>query len=291
MKIPSRRPLLALLASLLAVAAFAQEAPKKESVAFEAATLIDGSTPVRGELTLPPAAAGARLPAVVVIHSAGGFEDQTRAPYVAALNRAGIATLELNLFARGGRPKTSQMNLPHTFGALLYLAQRPEIDPARIGIAGFSHGGLLSMLAASRQLTRQYAGDTHRFAAHLPVYPVCWAHLSIAAGRNPVYPQSVYQALTGAPVRILAGDKDLYDEPDTCGKFIAALPEAERASVALTVYAGATHGWDTPEYRNYHDGAAYLGRGGFITQERNEAVAGQSLESATAFFRGALLKE
>lgn len=290
MKNKNRLPLLAaFLAGVLLGPASAQEAPKKETVSFDAATLIDGTTTVRGELTLP-AAAGGKLPAVVVIHSSGGFEDRTRAPYVAALNQAGIATLELNLFARGGRPKTSQMNLPHTFGALIYLANRPEIDPARIGVTGFSHGGLLSMLAASQQLAQQYAGDQHRFAAHLPIYPVCWAHLAIAEGKNPVYRQSVYQALTGAPVHILGGEKDLYDDPDTCQKFVAALPDAARPSVGLTMYEGATHGWDTPEYRNYHDGAAYKGRGGFITHERNNAVAQQSLDFTTGFFKSALLK-
>lgn len=278
------------LSSILTLGyAAAQDASTKESVSFQAGTLIDGQTPVKGELTLP-ARHGEKLPAVVVIHSAGGFEDMTRAPYVAALNKAGIATLELNLFARGGRPKTSQMNLPHTYGALLYLANRPEIDPTRIGITGFSHGGLLSMFSASEELTQRYTGGKYKFAAHVPLYPVCWAHLASIEGKNPVYQQGTYQKLTGAPVHILAGDKDLYDDPDTCQKFIAALPENVRQHVGLTVYPDATHGWDS-EYKNYHDGAAYKGRGGFITQQPNEVAAKQSLEFVTGFFSTKLAKQ
>lgn len=262
--------------------AAAQAAPASESVSFAATTLIDGGTPVKGILNLP-AGRGDKLPAVVVIHSSGGFEDPTRAPYVAALNQAGIATLELNLFARGGRPKTSQMNLPHAYGALIYLANRPEIDPARIGITGFSHGGLLSMFSASEELTQQYTGGKYQFAAHVPLYPVCWAHLASVEGKNPVYKQTTYQKLTGAPVHILAGEKDAYDDPDTCQKLVDALPEGARQQVGLTIYPDATHGWDS-EYKNYHDGAAYKGRGGFVTHQRNEVAARQSLEFVTRFF-------
>ena len=270
--------------------ACAQEAPAKESVTFEAGTLVEGGTPVKGTLTLP-ASKGGRLPAVVVIHSSGGFEDPTRAPYVAALNKAGIATLELNLFAAGGRPKSSLMNLPHTYGALLHLAQRPEIDPARIGITGFSHGGLLAMFSASQELTRQYTGGQHKFAAHVPIYPVCWAHLATIEGKNPVYKQNTYQQLTGAPVHILAGEKDVYDDPDTCQQFIKALPEAARSQVGLTVYPDATHGWDASTYKNYHDPAAYKGRGGFVTHQRNEAAAKQSLDFVTGFFTTELARK
>ena len=278
-----------LLTGILALGyASAQDAPMKESVSFEAGTLIDGSTPVKGVLTLP-AKRDEKLPAVVVIHSSGGFEDPTRAPYVAALNKAGIATLELNLFARGGRPKTSQMNLPHTYGALAYLANRPEIDPTRIGITGFSHGGLLSMFSASEELTQQYTGGKYKFGAHVPLYPVCWAHLATIEGKNPVYKQAIYQKLTGAPVHILAGEKDAYDDPDTCQKFVDALPDNARQQVGLTVYPDATHGWDS-EYKNYHDGAANKGRGGWVTHQRNEAAAKQSLEFVTGFFSTKLAK-
>ena len=261
----------------------AQGPANKQPVSFKANTVIEADTLVSGDLTLPAGAVG-KVAAVVVIHSAGGYEDPTRAPYVQALHQAGIATLELNLFPSGGRPKSSLMNLPQTFGALMYLAQLPQIDSEHIGIMGFSHGGLLSLLSASKKLNNDYTGGQFKFAAHLPLYPVCWAHLAAAEGKNPVYPQNVYAELTGAPVHILAGAKDDYDAPDSCQKFIAALPDAARSQVALTLYPDATHGWDTNTDKNYKDQAAHQGRGGYVRHFRSTATAQQSLDFSRQFF-------
>jgi len=282
-------PALLLCALLLAPAnAWANDKPDRQSVSFTANTQVEADTRVSGDLTLPATASGGKLPAVVVIHSSGGYEDPTRQPYVQALNQAGFATLELNLFSRGNRPKNSRMNLPQTFGALTYLSQHPRIDPARIGIMGFSHGGLLALFSASKELDDAYTGGKQKFAAHLALYPVCWAHLASAQGKNAVYPQSVYAALTGAPVHILAGEKDAYDAPDSCQKFIAALPEAARSQVSLTLYPDATHGWDTTENKQYKDPAANQGRGAYVQHTRNPAVAAQSLEFARQFFTATL---
>ncbi len=154
----------------------------------------------KGTLTLP-AGQGQKLAAVVVIHSAGGFEDPTRAPYVAALNKAGIATLELNLFAAGGRPKTSLMNLPHTYGALLHLAQRPDIDPSRIGVTGFSHGGFLAMFSASAGIDAALHRRQTGCRARADLSGVLGTPGAIE-GKNPVSEQNTLPQLTDAPVHV-----------------------------------------------------------------------------------------
>ena len=272
------------VAVLLLGAAMAQAEAIKEKVSFRAETLIAAGAMVNGDLTIPDGANG-KVPAVIVIHSAGGFEDPTRAPYVAALNQAGIATLELNLFAGGGRPKTSSLNLPQVYGGLIHLANDARIDPARIGITGYSTGGLLAMFTASSQLTHDFTGGKYRFAAHLPIYPVCWAHLDSIEGRNPVYKQNTYQELTGSPVHILAGAKDNYDDPDTCQKFIQALPEAARQHVGLTIYPDAGHGWDTKTDHSYYDKAANKGRGAYVNHYRNSDAAAKSLAFTVEFFK------
>lgn len=257
-----------------------------EKFSARAGTLIGGDTVVNGDLTIPEGGAGKR-PAVVVIHSSGGYEDPTRAPYVAALNAAGIATLELNLFANGGRPPSTNLNLPHVYGALINLSNDPRIDAARIGIMGFSHGGLLSMFSASEAVTQEYVSGKPRFAAHLPVYPVCWAHLASIEGKNPVYKQVTYQKLTGAPVHILAGAKDDYDDPDTCQRFLQAVPEEQRKYLSLTVYQDATHGWDTPHDKVYFDKAANKGRGTNVRHYKNAEAAAKSKAFTVEFFKTA----
>lgn len=268
----------------------ANEKLHRQSVSFKANTLIEPEALVSGDLTMPAGVEG-KVPAVVVIHSAGGFEDSTRHPYVQALNQAGIATLELNLFSSGNRPKTSRMSLPHTFGALNYLVQNPQIDAERIGITGFSYGGLLSLLATSKELNETYTKGNFRFAAHLALYPVCWVHLASIEGKNPPYPKSVYSELTVAPVHILAGEKDKYDAPDSCQKFIEALPDAARSQVNLTTYPDATHGWDTHVDKNYKDQASHQGRGGYVEHYRNASVAQKSLDFSRQFFITHLLKK
>lgn len=82
-----------------------------------------------------------------IAHGSSGVDS--RGPYYAAqLNRAGIATLEIDMWApRGlvggaaGRPRTIAETLPDAFGGLKMLAADSRIDPKRIGIMGFSWVG------------------------------------------------------------------------------------------------------------------------------------------------------
>src|SRR5512137_2158842 len=60
---------------------------------------IENSAALTADLRMPDGvqASPARVPAVVVLHSAGGI-DATSAPYVSMLNQAGMATLEVKMF-------------------------------------------------------------------------------------------------------------------------------------------------------------------------------------------------
>jgi dienelactone hydrolase len=268
----------------------AQDVAVRDKVSFAAATLVDGGVTVNGELRIP-AVSGAKLPAVVVIHGSGGLQDGVGTRYVEALNRAGIATLELDLFPRGGRPETPRFNFPHTYGSLIYLAKHPRIDPARIGVMGFSWGGALSLISATEELTRAYTGGAYRFAAHLPVYPVCWPHSTILQGKHKVFNASIYQAMTGSPVHILAGASDDFDDdPDACPKFIQALPASARSHVTVTVYPDAGHGFDLPksEERTFQDPFAHRGHGGSVRYYGDAATADKAREFAVKFFESNL---
>src|SRR5512145_1280182 len=82
--------------------------------------------------------------------------------------------------------------MPHAYETLQYLASHLRIDQLRIGIMGFSWGGILSVLTRSEELTRQYTGGKLRFAAHLGIYPLCWIHRTVLAGTaNPSSPPSI----------------------------------------------------------------------------------------------------
>lgn len=230
-----------------------------------------------------PVGADAPVPAVVIVHGSAGVDG--RGAFLAdALNDAGLATLEIDMWTpRGlagglGRPKSAVETLPDAYGALCFLAGRGEIDAAHIGIAGFSWGGLVSMLSATKRNTETYLGSHGlRFEAHAPYYPVCWSYN--------VVPGYEFGDLTGAPVFIQAGKLDTYDDPDGCERLVESLQASDRACVSVTTYDGATHAFDRfqPAIR-VNDPHARKGAGGEVDFIANPEVAETARRAAARFF-------
>ena len=107
---------------------------------------------VKGDLELAEAKVRGKLPVVLVLHGSGGIDGRGEF-HRKTLNAAGIGTLEIFMFSRSNRPRAgTRENFTHMYGALKYLASRPEIEPRRIGVMGFSWGGGLSLAAASDSL-------------------------------------------------------------------------------------------------------------------------------------------
>ena len=190
---------------------------------------------VGGQLRIP-ANAGESIPAVVILHGSSGV-DSRGALYARALNDAGIATLEIDMWgARDisgaqGRPQLPTITLPDAFGALAYLADLPGIDAQRIGVLGFSWGGVMSLLSAEQTYSNSL-GNGLQFAAHVAHYPVCWGYNNV--------PSIIFKNLTGAPVLIQVGSLDDYDEGGApCENLAASFPE-----VSVKVYPNAHHAWD-----------------------------------------------
>src|ERR1700709_175043 len=144
----------------------------------------------------------ARLPAVILLHGWAGPSTR-EGGYADALHAAGFLTLEPDLWsARGlaggseGRPKTVPETLADLYGARAFLAARPDVDAARIGVVGFSFGGVMAMLAATRAYNAGFLPDTH-FAALMPVYPACWTYNRL--------PGHEWRDLVDAPLFIVTG--------------------------------------------------------------------------------------
>lgn len=211
---------------------------------------------VKGTLRMPDTTHGRRrcgeqhdLPAVVILHSSGGI-DSTGTFYAAALNAAGIATLEIDMWeARGvtgfaNRPPAPVFTYPDAFAALEYLADLPDIDADRIGVMGFSWGGVVS-LAASEQTYVGMFGGGHSFKAHVANYPICYAANNTAITPDLVSGGALYANLTGAPVMIQIGSEDDYDNGTAACKALAAqVNPANNNVVEVAEYSGASHGWD-----------------------------------------------
>lgn len=238
----------------------------------------------RMQVPLQPAE---KVPAVVIVHGTGGM-DAKGPMYARDLNAAGIATLEIDLWGpRGlsggwdGRPKHVKETLPDAFAALAFLAAHPRIDGRRIGIMGFSWGGVVSMLSATEAYAKALAPGGVRFAAHAPFYPICFGY-----NRVPGYE---FRNLTGAPVQILTGADDKYDaDPGMCPKLIASLDPQAQAKVSVKVYPGAEHGFNNLDQpRTYFDPYHFQGKGGSGGSTPQPEAREDSRKVIVEFFRSA----
>lgn len=239
-------------------------------------------------LTVPavlrmPRRATAPTPAVVIVHGSAGV-DSRGASYARALNEAGIAALEIDMWAARGiagpqnRPKAVPETLPDAYGAFVHLAANPAIDAKRIGVMGFSWGGVVSMLTATKPYTERYLGPKRRFAAHAPNYPACWLYNSA--------PGYEFREFTGAPIFIQTGELDAYDLPDTCLNLVRSLGPAASEFVTVKVHPDATHAFDRSEpAMTAFDPLAHLGQGGEVRFAPNPEAARRARAATTAFFR------
>lgn len=226
-----------------------------------------------------------RVPAILIVHGSGGVDGRGQF-YAEALNAAGIATLEINMWkarnVKGGpdRPRHVMDTMPDVWGAWKFLADHPRIDPAKIGMMGFSWGGISSMLAAFGVKPANMPPDmaAARFAALAPFYPVCTLYLP--GGRAREFLDSGKP--TGATVLLHAGTKDDYEvDPMACQKVPAEYP-----SLPLTVVMveGATHGFDGRN-ATFTDRSAKNGRGAEIRVVANPQAAAKARADTVAFFR------
>ncbi len=222
-------------------------------------------------------------PAVILLHGSAGPSGR-EGGYASALNAAGFATLEPDQWApralgggASGRPKTVHETLPDVYGALAYLAARPEVDARRIGLMGFSFGGVATMLAATRAIDQSFSGEA-RFAAYLPMYPICHLYNRVRGFE--------FEDLVHAPIVIGTASLDEYDNDPVAGPTLArSLPAMDASKVRTAVFHGVHHGFDMPgETRRMDDPASHRGKGGLVTFAYDAEAAGRAHALAVQVF-------
>lgn len=246
---------------------------------------------IPGTLRLPPGEG--RVPAVVVLHHSGGV-DGRGALYAEALRRAGIATLEPDMWAARGidrrqgvqqRPRSTLHTLPDVHGALRFLARHPRIDPERIGVMGMSWGAGNVVRLARADVQRAYAPEGPRFRSFASLYVACfwWSDHGPSAGEfDRDWPDG--------PLLMLEAEQEDYNagpSREACEAMLARLPQSARSEVALHVYPGATHGWDriaAPPSVSFFDPIAAGGRGGMVHIRADPAATADSVRRVTEFF-------
>lgn len=223
------------------------------------------------------------LSAVVILHGSAGIDFRGEF-YARALNAAGIATLEIDMWeARGlsgggDRPQIPLFTYPDAFAALTFLSGHPNIDPERIGVMGFSWGGAVSMASATSLYASQFGGGL-RFAAHVAHYPICYAY-------NSPVPGSEFSNLTGAPILVQIGEEDDYDHGSgPCQALKYSLLPEEQELLNVNAYEGTYHAWDRLQVPvTVDDPFAHRGAGGPVEMIPDVVQAYKARKNVVGFF-------
>jgi uncharacterized protein len=238
---------------------------------------------VQGRFGLPAGALG-KVPVVLVLHGSGGV-DGRGAPYAKALQDAGIATLEITMFQAGGRPQAGhQATMPHEAAAFKWLAAQPGIDAKRLGVMGYSWGGMDSVLLSSDLVRERLGKEIPRPIALAALYPVCSNLAAYLANRENAF-YNAQTRMSTTPVFIQVGTHDDYESDErACDALVETWPASARQYVTVRYLEGVTHGFDLQKPREFPDPLSHGGRGGIVRVVPNPEAAAVARQAIVSFF-------
>ena len=158
------------------------------------------------------------FPVLVFAHSSGGsllFTDEWfkfNRQVAKSLHKKGIAVMFLDNFAPRGTYTTyaDQQKVTHwstyidAFKALEYLSKQPKVNIKKIGITGWSRGGMISLMVAEKRLRDILVSKDLYFAAAQPRSPDCTT--SMFRNPQPIKETKTWMVLGGADDYTLAED-------------------------------------------------------------------------------------
>jgi dienelactone hydrolase len=231
------------------------------AIRFRSATVFDfdviltgmrGALPTTGlgYLSLPPGASAAQpVPAMVILPGSGGISPGREHDYAKLLNRNGIAAFIIEYYEpRGMNRSFSYMLRAGTvtefdivvdaYSALKLLSTDPAIDPRRIGVMGFSYGGMATRITMDDRIRAAVAPQLPGFALHADFYGPCFQKLGT--------PKT-----NGAPLLALRGTADNSNDLNACAQREKEL-QALGVAVERHTFEGAGHAWEveTPQQLN-----------------------------------------
>jgi dienelactone hydrolase len=196
----------------------------------------DSKVNVFGILQIPKNIKG-KVPVIVIVHGGFGWNDKKEKRYIKTFNKMGIGTFRLSCF----KPRLSQgvaesihnvpleMAISDAYNALNLLSTHPKIDKNRIGLMGFSYGGMVTLVSAWEPIRKTMANGDLKFALHIALYSYCWQFEKLQ--------------MTGKPILILSAEKDDWVPTDLCLEFTKDMKDAGY-DANIIVYPDAHHSFD-----------------------------------------------
>lgn len=201
------------------------------------------STTGTGKLMLPPAKGeGQRVPAMIILPGGAGAVPGREYDMAENLVNQGIAVLVIDYF----KPRGISEEMPYqlkvlgasefdvvtdAYAALKALNQHPAIDSKRIGVVGFSKGGIAARMSMDERIRAKLAPHVPPFNLHVDFYGQCYAELPT-------------RKTTGAPLVSFRAGQDASNDLVACAAQEAAL-RAAGSPVSTVIYGKAGHDWES----------------------------------------------
>ena len=195
------------------------------------------------------------VPAMVLVPGSGGIAPGREHEYAAWFNQRGIAAFVVEYYEPRGFSKDSNYIIrtssvtefdliADAYAALRLLQTSPHIDPERIGIIGFSYGGMAARLSMDSRIHQALAPEAAPFSLHIDTYGPCFQDLqSEDAG--------------AAPLLTLRGTEDASNDLAACVRREDEL-RALGTAVTAHIYEGAGHAWEVTRPRFFSEDSPYL---------------------------------
>ena len=209
-----------------------------------------------GYFTMPKdVPADAKVPAMILLPGSGGIQPGREHEYAAFLNDMGIAAFVVEYYEPRGLVKgtnyiirvsgvTEFDIITDAYSALRLLSTHPNIDGQKIGVMGFSYGGMATRLAMDDRFREQFTPELLGFALHIDVYGPCFQNLKTTQ-------------TNGAPLLTLRGTEDKSNDLAAC-----KVREQEMRDLGVAVethiYEGAGHAWENFAPRKMSEDSPYL---------------------------------
>ncbi|KAF0836578.1 alpha/beta hydrolase family protein [Nocardia caishijiensis] len=256
-----------LAAMIAALVAFSPTAGADEITTTDITFTRSDGAATTGTVHAPVGATG--LPGVVLVHGSGDGRGPQYTQVAAAFARQGIVALRYEKRTEDYTPAHRDYSLlaDDAIAGVAALRERPEVDPARVGLWGLSEGGWVAPLAASRSAEVAFLVVVGANAG-APAAQQAWANetrfgaagvrgsMIDILGRNAIrvsaaaglFAQAYYDpapvlSAVGQPVLAIWGEKDRLTPPgDSLRGYRDAFDRVGKSDYTLRTLRDAQHG-------------------------------------------------